>query len=136
MDAHNILQRRAKQSVWIRISQIRLRDKRQLGDILNTVDIVRAYALLLHEPSVIRNMIPNMANLLRQKAALEIADLLRRHGFKFRLIITLGGNHRVHLLLSDSRILSAFFSQCEGPAVQFKELRRDAGLNGLLPDVV
>ena len=89
LDPYTVLRRTGQKSVGICLAKIVLRQERQLGEILQALDILRLYTLLIHQFMVVFVILINIRHLLDQALFLQFLDLLDRHGLDLRLEILL-----------------------------------------------
>ena len=87
LNSHTVLKRNCKHAVGICLAEIGFLDKRKLVEILDTVNVLGANALLVHKIAVVGNVRVNVLYLLYELLGLQLFDLLNRHRFYFRLII-------------------------------------------------
>ena len=99
MDADAVLQVRTQQAVGIGIPQIRLAEEGKFMDVIHTFNIIRRDAFLLHQMTVVGDIVPDMLNLPDDLLILDFQDLFARGGFNLRLIILLHGRSLLFCLL-------------------------------------
>ena len=89
MDADAVLQVSAQHAIWIGIPQVGFAEEGKLTDVIHAFDVIRCEAFLLHQMAVVRDVLPDMADLSENLFILDLQDFFPWSRFDFRLIILL-----------------------------------------------
>ena len=87
MDTDTFRQGRCQKTVGIGIPQVSFAEEGQLVQVVDSLDILGLYTLLIHEVPVVGDIFVNMLNLLDQLFGLKLFHILPGHGFDFFLIV-------------------------------------------------
>ena len=87
VDSDAVRERLCEQPEGICLAQIGFREKRQLVQIVNRLDVLRFYAFFVHEIFVVGDVFVDMLYLLDEALILELLHVFARHCFNVRLPI-------------------------------------------------